>query len=339
MDHENIYLDNENAKERSAWGTLRKTATVIGAAMGTVALVNAFISARVGPLQSGLPGTFNRFPTRSGDAAYVVAGSGPPVLLLHGIGAGNSMLEWEKNFDALREQHTVYALDLLGWGRSDRPNGPYRAEDYVDLIQSFARNVIAQPCAVIASSDSCSYAIEAAAQTPDLFSKLVLVCPSIVPEKTEQSKSESKAILWFFGLPIIGQTVHNFFTSRAAVRSFAERQLYFDKGRVTEALVTRYYNDAHQPGARHGLASFISGTMRHDALPAWSRLQQPALLVWGRNTQINAVETAPEWLALNANADLHVVDHALLLPHVEHAAEWNTVVIDWLRGEKSQTGD
>jgi hypothetical protein len=91
------------------------------------------------------------------------------------------------------------------------------------------------------------------------------------------------------------------------------------------------------PGARHGLASFVSGTMRHDALPAWGRLRQPALLVWGRNTQINAVETAPEWLALKADAELHVIDDALLLPHVEHAQEWNTLVLGWLETGNSAT--
>jgi pimeloyl-ACP methyl ester carboxylesterase len=337
MDHENTCRQNNHENERSSWGLLRTTVTVIGATLGALALANAFIAARVGALQSGLPGTFNRFPTRSGDAAYVVAGSGSPVLLLHGIGAGNSMMEWEKNFDALREQHTVYALDLLGWGRSDRPHGPYNSEDYVDLIESFTRNVIGAPCALIASSDSCSYAIEAAQQSPELFSQLILICPSIVPEKTEQSKSESKAILWVFGLPIVGQTLHNFFTSRSAVASFAKHQLYFDKEQVTGALVTRYYNDAHQPGARNGLASFVSGNMRHNALASWSRLQQPALLVWGRNTQINGVETAPEWLALKADAELHVIDNALLLPHVEHSVEWNQVVLEWLRSGASPT--
>jgi pimeloyl-ACP methyl ester carboxylesterase len=338
MNHKHISCEIDHKIERSPWGVLRTTATVISAALGALALVNAFIASRVGALQSGLPGTFNRFPSRSGDAAYVVAGSGSPVLLLHGIGAGNSMMEWEKNFDALREQHTVYAVDLLGWGRSDRPHGPYSPDEYVDLIQSFALNVIGEPCALIASSDSCSYAIEAAQQSPELFSQMVLVCPSIVPEKTEQSKSESKAILWVFELPVVGQTLHNVLASRGAIRSFAEHQLYFDKERVTDALVTRYYNDAHQPGARHGMASFVSGTMRHDALPAWGRLRQPALLVWGRNTQINAVETAPEWLALKADAELHVIDNALLLPHVEHAQEWNTLVLGWLETGNPATG-
>jgi pimeloyl-ACP methyl ester carboxylesterase len=119
------------------------------------------------------------------------------------------MMEWEKNFDALREQHTVYGRGFVGLGPLRPSAWPYSPDEYVDLIQSFALNVIGEPCALIASSDSCSYAIEAAQQSPELFSQMVLVCPSIVPEKTEQSKSESKAILWVFELPVVGQTLHN----------------------------------------------------------------------------------------------------------------------------------
>lgn len=324
-------LELEYSNDCSHRGSCLKTALLwTGAAIGTLAAINAFIAARTPQLQNSLPGTFQRFPGRAGDVGYVVAGSGSPVLLLHGIGAGNSMLEWEKNFEALREHHTVYALDFLGFGRSDRPEYKYSCGDYADLIISFLRNVVGESCAVIASSDSCNFAIEAANRAPELVSKLVLVCPPTLPDENEQRQAERHFLWKMFSLPVLGQTIHNFFTSRAGIRRFSEQNLFYDKSLVTEEYVTRHHIDAHQKGARWGLASFVSGWMRRDAHRIWANLAQPALLVWGRNARISGIETAPEWLALKTNAQLEVIDRAMLMPHFERPQEWNSAVIEWL---------
>ena len=309
---------------------LRDAATIAGAVLGAVALANALIAAHTPPVQSALPGDFGRFPVRYGDVAYAVAGDGPPLLLLHGIGAGNSMLEWEHNFSALRERHTVYALDFLGWGASDRPEHRYTAADCIEQICSFVENVIGEPCAVVASSDSCAYAVEAASRRPDLVSRLVLVCPSLAETGLSPVELRGSAIERALRLPIIGTAVYNALTSRRAIRRFAEHHLYFNKARVDEALVTRYHVGAHQRGARSALASFLSAALRHDARPAWSRLSQPALLVWGRNALINPLDTAPEWLALKPDARLEVIERAMLLPHVERPQQWNEAVLSWL---------
>src|SRR5438093_1529846 len=71
-------------------GTLKTIATLAGATLGAIAAINALIAARTPPLSQKLGGTFNRYPARQGDLAYTVKGSGSPVLLLHGLGAGNS---------------------------------------------------------------------------------------------------------------------------------------------------------------------------------------------------------------------------------------------------------
>jgi pimeloyl-ACP methyl ester carboxylesterase len=329
-----IFMKTEQLElecEHSHRGSFLKSALLwTGAAVGTLAAVNAFIAARTPPLQNALPGTFHRFPGRAGDVAYVVAGSGSPVLLLHGVGAGNSMLEWEKNFEALREHHTVYALDLLGFGRSDRPEYKYSCGDYADLVVTFLRNVINEPCALIASSDSCNFAIEAANRAPELVSKLVLICPPTLPDEGEGRQAERHFLWKLFSLPVLGQTIHNFFTSRAAIRRFSESELFYDKTLVTEEFITRHHVDAHQKGARWGVASFVSGWMRRDAHRTWEKLSQPALLIWGRNARISGIETAPEWLALKTDAQLEVVDRAMLMPHFERPEEWNTVVLNWL---------
>ena len=136
--NDNRNLENDGAEKSRGQG-LMKVLIGAGVLLGAMAAANAFIQSKVPTPGNALGGTFARFPWRSGDIAYAVQGSGSPVLLLHGFGAGNSMAEWERNLAALAKNHTVYALDFLGWGNSDRPRGEYSPADFAALIESFAR--------------------------------------------------------------------------------------------------------------------------------------------------------------------------------------------------------
>ena len=107
-----------------------------------------------------------------------------PVVLIHGFGPGASSYEWRKNIEALSEQFRVYALDLLGFGLSDRPAIDYDAETYIDLLIDFIREVVGKPAIVIAHGLTSAYVIEAAYRRPQLFEHLVLVAapPAILQE-------------------------------------------------------------------------------------------------------------------------------------------------------------
>ena len=125
----------QKPQSRATWKTVL---AVAGVAVGAVAAVNAYIAWRTPVIQNLLSGAFDRYPARFGAMAYAVAGSGSPVLMLHGLGAGNSMNEWSANWDALAQNHTVYAFDFPGWGLSDQPDQLFTAEDYIEAI-AFSR--------------------------------------------------------------------------------------------------------------------------------------------------------------------------------------------------------
>jgi pimeloyl-ACP methyl ester carboxylesterase len=131
-------------------------------------------------------------------------------------------------------------------------------------------------------------------------------------------------------LPIIGTAVYNFIHSRSRLDQLARQQWYFDKELVDEAVVRRRYVETHQPGARYGVVSQLAGSLDADWSAAWSSLSTPSLIVWGRNVLQDGLDTVPEWLALKADADLQVIDRAMLLPHVEQAQEFNRIVLEWL---------
>lgn len=317
--------------EKTCCRKLKSVALWTGAVLGAMAGANALIGARAPKPHHELGGAFGRYPWRFGDLAYTVAGSGKPLLLLHGLGAGNSMHEWSENFSVLRENFTVYAFDFLGWGLSDQPESEYPAEDFVQQVLDFARDVIGETCVVVASSDACNYAIEAAHRQPDLFSKLVLVCPPMVGEQQIVPPPLVSTVEKVIALPIVGAMLNNLLTSRSSIRYFARKQMFYDKTLADDALVNRHYARGHRRGARFSVAGFLTGTSRLDARASWSELTQPALLVWGRNTTISGLETAPEWLAMKADAELLVIEKSMLLPHYERADEWNERVLEWTK--------
>ena len=152
--------DQLNQTDSSKKCSLLKTGVLLtGAALIATAISNAVIAWNTPSLGARLNGGFNRVPLRHGDGAYFVSGSGSPILLLHAPRMGNSSAEWEGNFDELARQHTVYALDFLGWGLSDKPRHILRSSDYAEQILHFLEDVIGEPCAVIASGQAANFVL------------------------------------------------------------------------------------------------------------------------------------------------------------------------------------
>ena len=94
-----------------------------------------------------------------GDIFYTKKGTGTPMLLLHDLHCASSGREWQYIEDALAQDHTVYTLDLLGCGRSDKPAITYTNFLYVQLIVTFIKQVIGCPTDVIASGLSGSFVV------------------------------------------------------------------------------------------------------------------------------------------------------------------------------------
>jgi pimeloyl-ACP methyl ester carboxylesterase len=353
-----VSLETPNQSKGGLGRALKTGVLLAGAVAGAVAATNAVIAWNTPPLGGALGGGFNRYPARYGDIAYFVSGSGAPLLLLHALEPGNSCAEWEKNFEALAEKYTVYAPDFLGWGLSDKPPHFLRPQDYAEQIVHFATDVIgasqSTPCAVIASGEACAMALRAASESPALFSRFVFICPTTGAEYSadqllEQLKNEDgedeaakpdpaddksapyqHPLYRMLTLPIVGRALLNALTSRARFEE-TRKHLFFNEEAAGQGIVSRLHIAAHQPGTDLTLAARFAGVLNAPWRQAWEKLAQPALLVWGRNAGPEGFETAPEWLALKPDADLEVFDECLLLPHVEHAEEFNARVLAWLQ--------
>ncbi len=316
---------------------------IAGVAVGAAALTNAFIFYKTPPLTSQLSGGEVRyFPTTDGDVFYKKAGDGPPLLLVHGIGAGSSSYEWKEVWDSLTEKYTVYALDLLGFGKSDKPEMAYTAEKYVALLDDFCRRVIKVgdgrgECDVIATSLSAAYVIALSARDPLLFRRLVLVCPTGIEDLATPPSDRAEIGRTVLSAPVLGTTIYNAIASKAGIRKYMTSRLFAKPATATDEMVDQYHTAAHQPGGENALPSFLSGMLNISVAEAWTKVVDLPLLVWGRESVETPVGQAEPFLLANPQAKLEVIEDAGMLPHVENPEAFLAAVRPFLAESEGES--
>ncbi len=301
-----------------------------GAGMAALAAMNASIArTRAEPDDTVLGGTAATYRARHGQVFYRVAGdeTATPLVFLHGIGAGASSFIWRRNFDALAADFRVYALDLLGFGFSDKPAAaPYSAALYVELITDFLRTVVRAPAHLVVHATSAPFAVRVADEAPELVRTLTLVAPAGVDTADARPDLPGAAFYGLLHSPVLGTSFYNAMTSERSIRDYARTRLFYNRRLATPRLVAHYYAASHQTGAHYPMVAFLSGFLQTDARAAFARLAQPVTLVWGRQDEANSLERAGVLLALNPRARLDIFDHARLMPHAEHPDRFNTLL-------------
>jgi pimeloyl-ACP methyl ester carboxylesterase len=252
--------------------------------------------------------------------ALSTLGEGPPLLLIHAVHAAATSREWQQAAPLLARTHRVVAPDLLGFGRSERPDTRYSADLYADLIADLAREVVGEPCVLVANSLSGAHAIVAADREPGLFSALVLVQPTGIT-RLQESNPVMGAVGGLIRTPAAGTTMFQALTSRAGVRYFLGKS-YHDKACVTPEMVEYHHNLTRQPGARFAPAAFVGFALNADVRERVKRIRQPVLLTWGSHPGTNPhserlafQEARPDW-------ETEVVEGTGDLPHDERPGPW-----------------
>jgi len=300
-------------------------------AAGAAALAMLNRTLRLDDLPPTLPGASHDWPWKHGRVRYTTLGDGPPVVLLHGVHAAASSFEMRQIFEPLSRHFTVYAVDLLGFGKSERPDVHYSGDMYVELVRDFLTEIVRAPTSIVASSLSASYAASAAASAPDSVERLVLICPTGEVGITS-SGLRSELVYWFLRSPLNGEAAFNALVSRASIRAFLEKRVYANPARVTDVLVDQQWATAHQPNARFAPAAFIGRRLNIPLHARLARAPRPALLVWGEASSFTPPSDATPLLAASPRATLAVIPDAGGLPHDEQPERFLEIVLPFLQG-------
>ncbi|HYW53350.1 MAG TPA: alpha/beta fold hydrolase [Dongiaceae bacterium] len=285
---------------------------------GALAATNRALSNAPLPTNA-LGGTVRPWSWRGAEIFATEAGSGPPVLLVHGIHAGSSSYEYRELFPLLARRHRVIAFDLLGCGLSERPRLRYGTELFVEQIVDALDVLCGEPAAVVGSSLGAAFAIRAATRAGRRMARLAAICPTGLSGRLDKGPSgRGAAMTALFRSPLLGEAAFNALVSRASIRWFLEHRVYGDPARCTPDVIDHYYAVTHQPGARYVPAAFVGGALDCDVARDLPFLDVPLQLLWGEKASPAAPrESADEFLRLGRDARLATFAQSGLLPHEE----------------------
>ena len=183
----------------------------------------------------------NYYVWKYGRIYYHKRGHGSPVLLLHGLEPAQSGRSLDTLSKVLSEKHTVYTIDLLGFGHSDKPWITYTNFLYVRLVLDFIKEIVGESTDIIACDGSALSMLQAYNFDPSMIGKVVLVNPSH-KETVEIPKVFALKLKKVLDLPLIGTFIYNLYSlSGAAPFDKEGRHVFASRlsGHLTSDITTR----------------------------------------------------------------------------------------------------
>lgn len=210
---------------------------------------NKFIDYTVSRRELTLAENENYYVWRNGTIYYEKKGSGAPLLLIHDLNPIASSYEWSKVIDKLSKTHTVYAIDLLGCGKSDKPAISYVNYLYVELVNDFIEHVIQQKTELLVTGESFTFAVMAARMNQSMIGKITAINPTDTTHNVQSPTECSRLVKHVFELPIIGTFIYNLVANKVTIQKQFREKYYYDATKMSYTLPDIYYETAHLQGS------------------------------------------------------------------------------------------
>lgn len=256
------------------------------------------------------------------------AGAGRPLLLLHGLGA--STFTWRRIAGDLARNHRVIALDLKGFGQSEKPlDRAYSAEDQAALVAAFIRKRGLDGITLVGHSFGGTVALLTAlvfANEPARIERLVLLATPAVPQPFPEFAAAIETPLLPYGVLGVMSPERLARTGLTWSRD--------PKNPPSEADVTGYAAPFYDLGARHAFietARWIVATNAQGYTARFRNLSVPSLLVWCRNDEIVSLSLGRKLARVLPNARLKVLRGCGHLPQDERPGALVGILKPFLR--------
>ena len=276
--------NSSNRRRRAGWGALSL------APFATAAAWVAYSTLAIDhdrDLPPALPGERIGIETRAGRVTLYADGprEGVPLILVHSVNAAASAYEVRPLYLHYRQTRPVYAIDLPGFGLSERRRQIYTPRVMVDALHAAIAAIRSRhpglPVDAMGLSLSCEYLARTAIERPGSLRSLGLISPtgfdtSLSGEGRAQSDRGNRFALDAVAVPIWSQALFDLVVSRPSMRYFLNKT--WGSTRIDEGLLDYGYASAHQPGARHAVWSFLTGYLFADDVTRIYRLLE--LPIW-----------------------------------------------------------
>lgn len=216
-------------------------------------------------------------------------GRGPPLVLVHSVNAAPSAAEMRPIYEHCSATHTVFAIDLPGFGLSERLDRVYNPRLMTDALHALAAQVHSRcgavPMDAVASSLGCEFLARAALEQPARWGRLAFVSPTGLSgtRPRRAPPGSTRAMPWLhkvFSAKPWGEALFHALTRPAVIRYFLQRT--WGSQSIDEALWAYDVLTARQPGARFAPFHFLSGGLfSSDIHRVYEALSQPVWMSHG----------------------------------------------------------
>ena len=237
-----------------------------------------------------------------------------PIILIHGT--GSSLHAYDIWSDNLKKSNRVIRMDLPAFGLT----GPFLKRDYTisnytTFLKEFLDSLNIKQCILVGNSLGGEIAWRFAIQEPVMSRKLILLDPSGYPVISKSVPIAFKLAK----IPVLNKFL-TYITPRFLVRASIEN-VYFDKSKVSDSLVNRYFNLTLRKGNRKAIVdrlkvstTLTNGTKTHDNI---KNIKQPTLIIWGSDDQLIPVENGYKFKNDITNSKLIVMQQTGHVPMEE----------------------
>ncbi|NJK48702.1 alpha/beta fold hydrolase [Candidatus Gracilibacteria bacterium] len=281
---------------------------------------------------ASIPGTYWQWQGHS--LYYVKAGSRQagrhPLLLIHGFGASTD--HWRKNIAELQQDFEVWAIDLLGFGRSAKPNLQYSGDLWRNQLHDFITEVIREPVVLAGNSLGGYASLCVAAQHPTSVVGVILL-NSAGPFSNTQPEQKSNLLQTLMRSVLLQPwaiyLIFQYTRQRSVIRKTLQK-VYLDQSAVTEQLIEDIYRPSCDKGAVDVFASVFKTPQGEKVDILLQQITCPLLTIWGEGDPwMRSKERGAKFRQYAANLTEYYIQ-AGHCPHDEVPEQVNALIRDWI---------
>lgn len=263
----------------------------------------------------------------SGQGSGVTGGaeSTHATLLVHGY--ASSLHTWDATFDALAKDGRVIAVDLLGFGLSDKVAADYSHHAHAGRLARLldARGI--KTVDVVAHSWGGSVALALALEHESRVRKVGLISAWVYEDQIPLFFRMSR-------MPMVGETLFALYYKEQPEARL--ESAFYDATTVPETLIDVVVRRMDEPGVVAAAHATARGQVFYTEERDYKNMAKPTLLIWGEDDRTSGVEVGERLEAELPHADLHVMHHAAHFAHIERSHSVNRLLRAFLRGDAAE---